>query len=64
MEPTTNHERAIAQAVDEKFRQDPSVSLGFIVSNIVVSLDFLMCASDSRFLVLYSQWRSGHPEAP
>ncbi len=63
MEPTTDHERAIVQAVDEKFRQDPSVSLGFIVSDIAVCLDFLMSASDSKFLVLYSQWRSSHPEA-
>ena len=62
MEPTTDHERAIAQAVDEKFRQDPSVPVGSIVADIAASLDFLMSASDSKFLFLYSQWRSDHLE--
>ena len=62
MEPQTDYERAIAQAVDEKFRQDPTISYASIVPDIAASLPFLMSASDSKFLVRYSQWRSDNPE--
>jgi hypothetical protein len=64
MEPTTDHERAIAQAVDEKFRRDPSVPPASVIVDLAVSLDFFMSASDSSFLVRYVRWRSDHPDAP
>ena len=64
MEPQTDHERAIAKAVDERFRQDPTISYASLVPDIAASLAFLMSASDSKFLVRYSQWRSDHPEIP
>jgi hypothetical protein len=56
MEPTNDHERAIAKAVDEKFLS--------LVRDIAVSLDFAMSKSDSQFLVRYVQWRLDHPASP
>ena len=64
MEPQTDDERAIARAIDEKFRQDPAVPFASIVPDVAVSLGFLMSASDSKFLIRYFQWRSNHPETP
>jgi len=55
MEPTNDHERAIAQAVDEKFRIDPASSYESIVAGIARSLDFSMSVSDTKFLFHYSQ---------
>ena len=64
MEPQTDQERAIAQAVDERFRQDPTISYASVVPDVAASLAFLMSPAESKFLVRYAQWRSDHPETP
>ena len=60
MEPTNDHERVIAQAVDKKFLQEPS-DRDSIIRDTAISLDFVMSPSDSQFLVRYVQWRLTHP---
>ena len=64
MEPTNDHERAIAQAVDKKFLEDPGNRQHSIVGDVASSLDFSMSRSDSQFLVRYVQWRRTHPIRP
>ncbi len=64
MESTNDHERVIAQMVDEKFLGDPGNRHHSIVGDIAVSLDFIMSPSDSQFLVRYVQWRLTHPMSP
>lgn len=56
MSPTNNHEQIIAQAVEQKSLGDPS-HYHLIVRDVAMSLDFLMSASDTHFLVSYVQWR-------
>ena len=60
MEPTNEHERVIAQAVDEKFL-DPANRRNSIIRDIAVMLDFMMSPTDSQFLVRYVQWRLTPP---
>jgi hypothetical protein len=64
MEPTNDHERAIAEAVDARFREDVDNELHLILRSVVVSLDFAMSASDTQFLVRYVQWRGANPVGP
>jgi hypothetical protein len=66
MEPATDHERAIAEAVDEKFPGNPDTRQSTIRDylDISASLDFVMSASDSQFLVDYLRWRLTHPITP
>lgn len=64
MEPTNDHERAIAKAVDDKLREDSSNQLHLILRDVAVSLNFAMSASDTQFLVRYVQWRGSHPVRP
>jgi len=64
MEPTSDHERLIVQAVDEKFLEDPGNRHQSIVGDTAVSLDFIMSPSDSQFLVRYVEWRRTHPVSP
>ena len=64
MEPTNDHERSIAKAVDEKFQKDPSIPYASIVTDISMSVGFLMSTSDTKFLIRYSKWRSDHPVDP
>jgi hypothetical protein len=60
MEPTNDHERLIAQAVDEKFLEDPGNQS--TARDIATSVNFIiMSPSDSQFLVRYVQWRRDHP---
>lgn len=60
MEPTTDRERAIAEAVDEKFLGDPGNRQPTIRDylDISASIDFVMSASDSQFLVDYLRGRA------
>ena len=61
MEPTNDHERLIAQAVDEKFLEDPGNRHHLTVRDIAMSLEFIiMSPSDSQFLVRYVGWRRTH----
>ena len=67
MEPTNDHERAIAQAVDEKFlgnADDRNQATLRDYLDISASIDFVMSASDSQFLVDYLNWRLTHPIRP
>jgi hypothetical protein len=57
MEPTNDHERLIAQAVDRKLLEDPRNHRSAVIAEVAESLDFVMSASDSQFLVRYVQWR-------
>jgi hypothetical protein len=62
MEPTNDHERAIALAVDEKFQEDPDNRRHTIIRDVAESLNFVMSVSDSQFLVSYVQWRRAHSQ--
>jgi hypothetical protein len=64
MEPTNDHERAIAKAVDKKFLEDPGNRHHSVVGDVASSLDFSMSRSDSQFLVSYAKWRRAHPISP
>lgn len=57
MDPTNDHEQAIAQTVDKKFLEDPGNRQHAIIRDVAESLDFVMSASDSQFLVSYVRWR-------
>ena len=61
MDPANSHERMIALAVDDKILQRPDSSYESIVPEIIMSLHFIMSASDTQFLVDYAQWRLAHP---
>ena len=63
VEPATDHELAIAEAVNEKFLGNPDTRQSTIRDylDISASLDFVMSASDSQFLVEYLRWRLTHP---
>jgi hypothetical protein len=60
MDPTNDHERAIAQAVDKKFLEDPENRYHAMIRDVAESLDFVMSVADSQFLVSYVQWRRSH----
>jgi len=66
IEPATDHERAIAKAVDEKFQENPGIRQPTIRDylDISASIDFVMSAEDSQFLVDYLRWRLAHPIKP
>ena len=66
IEPATDHERAIAEAVDEKFQENPGNRQPTIRDylDISASIDFVMSASESQFLVDYLRWRLTHPIRP
>jgi hypothetical protein len=64
MEPTTDHERAIAEAVDKKLVEYPGNHRHTIIAVVAESLNFVMSASDSQFLVDYLNWRLTHPIRP
>jgi hypothetical protein len=67
MEPNNDHERIIALAVDKKFLQNPGDRRQSILRDyldIALSLEFVMSASDSQFLVTYLNWQLTHPVIP
>ena len=64
MEPTNDHERAIARAVDEKILEDPGDSRHSIIRDVSMSLNFIMSPSESKFLVRYVLRRLDHPNRP
>jgi hypothetical protein len=66
VEPATDHERAIAKAVDEKFQENPGNRKPTIRDylDISASIDFVMSAEESQFLVDYLRWRLTHPIRP
>jgi hypothetical protein len=65
MEPTNDHERTIARAVDAIFLKDNhqhSVERDYL--DVAMALDLTISASDSQFLVSYISWRLTHPISP
>ena len=56
-EPTNDHERTIAEAIDSKA---PDSAYESIVAEIVVSLPFDMSIADTQFLFSYAHWRLAH----
>jgi hypothetical protein len=64
IKPANDHEQFIAHAVDEEFLEDPSDSRHLIIRDVAMSLNFVMSASDSEFLVSYFKWRFDHPVRP
>ena len=66
MDPTNDHERAIAQAVDAKFLEDPA-KRRHLIAAVADSMDFEMSESDSEFLLSYVKWKrarsTGHPHS-
>ncbi len=61
MGPRNKYEQIIARAVDEKYLENVSDHYHLIVRDVAMSVDFLMSASDTEFLVDYVQWRHAHP---
>ena len=66
IEPATDRERAIAAAVDKKFQENPGSRQPTIRDylDISASIDFVMSAEDSQFLIDYLRWRLTHPIRP
>jgi hypothetical protein len=57
-EPTNDHERTIAEAIDRKTLESAYAS---IMAEIVISLPFDMSIADTQFLYNYAHWRLAHP---
>ena len=61
-EAATDNERTIAEVVDEKFLGNPGNRQPTIRDYLYISasIDFVMSASESQFLVDYLRWRLTH----
>ena len=59
-EPTNNHERTIAEALDSKLLA-PDSPYESIVPEVVVSMPFDMSIAETEFLFNYAHWRLAHP---
>jgi hypothetical protein len=59
-EPTNDHERTIAEALDSKMLA-PDSSYGSIVSEVVESMSFDLSIADLQFLFNYAHWRFAKP---
>ena len=59
-DPSNKHEHILARAVDQKFLMGGGDRYHLIVRDIAMSVDFLMSASDTQFLVEYVRWRHAH----
>ena len=58
-EPTNDHERAIAEAIDSRLGlNSPHES---IVAEVAVSVPFDMSIADTQFLLNYVHWRLAQP---
>jgi hypothetical protein len=58
-EPTNDHERTIAEALDSKLA--PNCLYESIVAEVVVSMPFDMSIADTQFLFNYAHWRLARP---
>jgi hypothetical protein len=58
-EPTNDHERSIAEAIDSKLA--PNGLYESIVVEVAVSVPFDMSIADTQFLLNYAHWRLAHP---
>jgi hypothetical protein len=63
MQPTNANEREIKRRVDLKAQAiaDGTGSWGAVTFEMKISVPFLMCASDEKFLEDYVKWVQGHP---
>jgi hypothetical protein len=59
-EPTNDHERAIAEALDSK-RLVPDSPYQSILADVVESIPFDMSIADIQFLFNYAHWRLAQP---
>jgi hypothetical protein len=59
-EPTNDHERTIAEAIDSRLLA-PDSSYELIVVEVVVSVPFDMSIADTQFLFNYAHWRLAQP---
>jgi hypothetical protein len=59
-EPTNDHERTIAEAIDSKLLKSDS-PYESIVTEIVMSVPFDMSIAETEFLFNYAHWRLAHP---
>ena len=60
MEPTNDHERTIAEAIDSKLLASDS-PYESVVAEIVMSVPFVMSIGDTQFLFDYAHWRLAQP---
>jgi hypothetical protein len=58
-EPTNDHERTIAGAIESKLASNNSYES--IVAEVVVSVPFDMSIADTQFLLNYAHWRLALP---
>ena len=58
-EPTNDHERTIAEAIERKLA--PNNPYKSIEAEVVVSLPFDMSIADTQFLFNYAHWRLAYP---
>jgi hypothetical protein len=59
MEPSNDHERAIARAVDRISKEGNLRPTS--IPEVTATLKFMMTRSDSEFLVSYVRWRMDNP---
>jgi len=59
-QPTNDHERAIAAALESKLLA-PESSYETIVTEVVISVPFDMSIADTQFLFNYAHWRLAQP---
>jgi len=58
-EPTNDHERTIAEALDSKLA--PNSLYESVVAEVVVSMPFDLSIADIQFLFNFAHWRLAHP---
>jgi hypothetical protein len=58
-EPTNDHERTIAEAIESKLALNSPYES--IVAEVVVSVPFDMSIADTQFLFNYAHWRLAQP---
>ena len=59
-EPTNDHERTIAEAIDSRLMASDS-PYESIVAEIVMSVPFNMSIAETEFFFNYAHWRLAHP---
>jgi hypothetical protein len=59
-EPTNDHERTIAEAIDSRLMASDS-PYESVVTEIVMSVPFDMSIAETEFLFDYAHWRLAHP---
>ena len=59
-QPTNDHERTIAAAIENKLLE-PDSAYESTLAEVVVSLPFAMSIADAQFLFDYAHWRLAKP---